>query len=434
MSKIIFFVCFALCLMGEVLDFNLIKMPTQNSGEPRVLILSGIQGDEPGGFNATNLFLQHYKILSGEVWVIPNLNQHSILRNHRGIYGDMNRKFKTLDQNDEEFDLIQKIKLIVLDPTIQVIYHLHDGGGFYRKEYINNDQNPNRWGNCSIIDQEVIVGAYYENLLQLSEKITQNINQKILKDLHRYRVRNTHTKTQDKEMEKSLTYFAITHGKTALANEASKNLPLYERVYYHLLGVEGMLRAVGVKFQRDFELTPNKVYALLYKNNSYLNIENLIKIPLFDLRSRLLFFPLPKDRPIKEITFTSDQYIVGFLKKDHEVVLKYGNRVLSTLSPFNVEFSKELSGVEFEIDGSRRWVKIGEIISVKDSFLVLLKNQKQRVNIIGFQGTKQNEAYERVGLKNLLKRYSLDKKGRKYRVEFYDDLGRFLGMVVVDFV
>lgn len=434
MSKVIFFICFALCLMGEVLDFNLIKMPTQNASEPRVLILSGIQGDEPGGFNATNLFLQHYKILSGEVWVIPNLNQHSILRNHRGIYGDMNRKFKTLRQSDEEFDLIQKIKSIVLDPAIQVIYHLHDGSGFYRKSYINRDENPNRWGNCSIIDQEVIAGAYYENLLQLSEKITQNINQKILKDLHQYHIRNTHTKTQDKEMEKSLTYFAITHGKTALANEASKNLPLYERVYYHLLGIEGMLRAVGVKFQRDFELTPNKVYALLYKNNSYLNIENLIKIPLFNLRPKLLFFPLPKNRQIKEIALASDQYIVGLLKKDNGVVLKYGNRVLSTLSPFYVEFSEKLSGVEFEVDGHKRWVKMGEIISVKDSFLVLLKDQKQRVNIIGFQGKKQNEAYERIELKKLSKRYSLDKNGRKYRVEFYDDLGYFLGMVVADFV
>lgn len=416
---------------SEVLDFDLVKMPTQSQDDPHVLIISGIQGDEPGGFNATNLFLQHYKIKSGKVWVIPNLNKHSILKNHRGIYGDMNRKFQILDSQDAEYELVQKIKQIILDPQIQVVYHLHDGGGFYRKQYIDRLRNPKKWGNCSIIDQERLEGSYYENLLRLSEEIIQNINAKILNDLHKYHTRNTETRLRDKEMEKSLTFFAIEQGKTALANEASKNLPLHERVYYHLLGIEGMLNAVGVKFERDFDLTPKKIYSLLYDTSSYVEIGDSIKLPLFGLRANLGFFPLPKNIKISQIKIRSNHYIVGFVQQKSQIVIKYGNRVVSRLDPFFVEFSNALSEVKLEIDGVVKKIKIGEIVKVKDYFMV--QDSFHRVNIIGFHGKNSNEAHEIVRLKNIVKKFSIDRAEKKYRVEFYDSQNRFLGMIIVDF-
>lgn len=422
----------SLFLSANVLEFDLLKMETQAKVSPRVLIISGIQGDEPGGFNATNFFLKHYKIIQGEVWVIPNLNKHSILQNHRGIYGDMNRKFKTLDRTDEEYSIIQKVKSLILDPQIDVIYHLHDGSGFYRTSYISPSLNPNRWGNCSIIDQEKVKGSYYENLLFLSQKIVANINQNTLKDLHAYRVRNTYTATKDKEMEKSLTYFAITHQKTALANEVSKELPLNERVYYHLLGIEGMLKEVGVKFQRDFELNPKTIASLLYPKDSYFVIEDKIRLPLMGLRQKIAYFPLPK-KAIHQIDLSSDQHIIGLLQRKKEIAIKYGNRVLTTISPLYVDFSDELKEVKMQIDGEVKSVKMGEIIKVKKSFQVDLDDPRFRVNIIGYQGKKENESFENVRLQDLLKRYSIDRMGKKYRIEFYDLKNRFLGMVVVDF-
>lgn len=419
-------------LSANVLEFDLLKMETQSKISPRVLIISGIQGDEPGGFNATNFFLKHYKIIQGEVWVIPNLNKHSILQNHRGIYGDMNRKFKTLDLADEEYQVIQKIKSLILDPQIDVIYHLHDGSGFYRTTYINPSLNPNRWGNCSIIDQESVKGSYYENLLFLSQKIVANINQNALKDLHLYRIRNTHTATQDKEMEKSLTYFAITHHKTALANEVSKELPLNERVYYHLLGIEGMLKEVGVKFQRDFDLNPKVIASLLYPKDSYFMIENKIRFPLMGLKPKISYFPLPK-KEVSQIVLSSDQYILGLLKKKKDIAVKYGNRVLTTISPLYVDFSDALKEVEIEIDGEMKHVKMGEMIKVKKYFQVNLDDPRFRVNVIGYYGKKENETFEKVRLQDLLKRYSIDRMEKKYRIEFYDLKNHFLGMVVVDF-
>lgn len=419
-------------LSANVLEFDLIKMKTQAKIPPRVLIISGIQGDEPGGFNATNLFLRHYKIKKGEVWVIPNLNKHSILQNHRGIYGDMNRKFKTLDRNDEEYSIIQKIKTLILDPQIDAIYHLHDGSGFYRTSYISPLLNPNRWGNCSIIDQEKVKGSYYENLLFLSKKIVENINQNALDELHTYRIRNTHTAEDDKEMEKSLTYFAITHNKTALANEASKNLPLSERVYYHLLGIEGMLKEVGVEFQRDFDLNPKVITSLLYPKDSYFMIEDKIRFPLMGLRQKILYFPLPK-KEIGQIDLNSDQYILGLLKRKKDIAIKYGNRILVTIAPLYVDFSDELSEVKIQTDEEVKSVKMGEIIKVKKYFQVNLDDPNFRVNVIGYRGKKENENFEKVGLKDLVKRYSIDRMEKKYRVEFYDLKNRFLGMIVVDF-
>lgn len=416
----------------DVLDFDLIKMPTQKIQDPLVLIISGIQGDEPGGFNATNLFLRHYKILSGEIWIIPNLNKHSILRNHRGIYGDMNRKFNVLDVKDKEYPLIQKIKKIILDERIRVIYHLHDGGGFYRANYIDAMQNPNRWGNCSIIDQERVQGSYYEDLFFLSKQVVENINQNILQDLHRYHIRNTHTATQDKEMEKSLTFFAIKNHKTALANEASKNLPLNQRVYYHLLGIEGMLKSVGVEFERDFELNPKTIYSLMYPKQSMIQIQDSVILPVFGLRAQLSFFPLPKVA-LSEIQVKSDQYIMGFLKKKNQVLIKYGNKVITTLNPLFIEFSNDLEGVEFEIDGQRQWVKMGSIVGVKNYFSIFANNGAYRVNVIGYQSQDGREDEKKIRLKDFLKHHSIDRKERKYRVEFYDLENRFLGMVVVDF-
>ena len=75
-----------------------------------------------------------------------------------------------------------------------------------------------------------------------------------------YFVKNTRTKElDDSEMLKALTYFAISNNKAAFANEASKNLPVNLRVYYHLLAIEHYLNIAGIEFQRSFELNPEAI-------------------------------------------------------------------------------------------------------------------------------------------------------------------------------
>ncbi|WP_104748013.1 M99 family carboxypeptidase catalytic domain-containing protein [Helicobacter cetorum] len=402
---------------------------------PHLLLLGGIQGDEPGGFNATNLFLKHYTILKGSVKVVPVLNKHSMLRNHRGLYGDMNRKFATLDKNDPEYPIIEHVKSLIAEPSIDAILHLHDGSGYYRPIYVDSMLNPKRWGNCFIIDQDEVKGAKFPNLLSFANNTIDSINAHLLRPIEEYHLRNTHTAQGDKEMEKALTFYAINQKKSAFANEASKELPLKTRVFYHLQAIEGLLNQLNIPFKRDFELNPNSVHALINDKSLWAKIDSLPKMQIFNLRPKLNHFPLPKNTYISEIPIESNAYIVGLIENQKEVFLKYGNKLMTRLSPFYIEFDNSLEEVKMRIDNSERVVKMGSVIEVKESFYIhAIENI--RVNVIGFSATnesKPNEVGYTIKLKDFQKRFSLDKQEKIYRIEFYKN-DKFSGMILVKFV
>lgn len=48
----------------------------------------------------------YYSVLKGLVEVVFVLNKFFMLRNYRGLYGDMNCKFVVLDKNDFEYFII----------------------------------------------------------------------------------------------------------------------------------------------------------------------------------------------------------------------------------------------------------------------------------------------------------------------------------------
>ncbi len=91
-------------------EFDFIKKGIQDNNT--LLIVGGIQGDEPGAFMAASLIATHYKITKGSVWIVPNLNFYSIIKRSRGPFGDMNRKFAALSPNDPDYNSIQRIKKI----------------------------------------------------------------------------------------------------------------------------------------------------------------------------------------------------------------------------------------------------------------------------------------------------------------------------------
>ena len=92
---------------STIKDFTLHKKGLGENNNT-LLVIGGIQGDEPGGFNAASLLVTHYKITKGNLWVVPNLNFMSILKRSRGPYGDMNRKFADLSLNDPEYGIVKK--------------------------------------------------------------------------------------------------------------------------------------------------------------------------------------------------------------------------------------------------------------------------------------------------------------------------------------
>ena len=407
-------------------DFDLIKKGKDDGNT--LLVVGGIQGDEPGGFISASLLATHYDITKGSVWIVPNLNFYSIIKRSRGPYGDMNRKFAHLSKKDPEYNTIQRIKSYIKDENVKLVVNLHDGSGFFRPTYEDKLHSPHRWGQCSIIDQTKIDIPLYGNLKEISDEVVKYVNKNLMKSEHKYHVHNTRTVEGDKEMEKTLTYFAINNGKAAFGNEASKSLVTHERVYYHLLALEKYMDIMGIKYKRKFEFTAKGVYSAI-NNDIYISMyDNKIKLPLSKIRSFLKYFPIKKD---KILDFEASNPLLTIVKEKNIYTIHYGNRRLSKLKADYQEYDDESNTVKFLVDGKLQDVEFGSIVEVSKNFLV--KHDKNfRVNIIGYTNKKKTETGINIRKNQIARKFSVDKSGDIYRVEYYTK-NKFAGMILVKF-
>lgn len=422
------------CFIFNIVSFNQCKVKDRGF----VLIFGGIQGDEPGGFHAAALLADEYEFYD-KVMIVPNLAYESILLRGRGMYGDLNRKFSTLDEKDPDYKRIQKIKNLILNNDIDFIINLHDGSGFYSKKNINKNQNPDKWGNACIIDQAS--GDFKNgNLYYFASKAKENINKHLLKPHHRYDIKNTNTKDGDEEMLKALTYFAITHKKAAVANEASKDLPTHERVYYHLLAIEGYLDALGIRYKRNFKLNALNVYHKINKNYT-ININDMFVFPINDLRANLNYIPFD-NKYLKNgfANIISDSPLVALYRQDdtpkNQLLLQYGNRLKTTFNTFDIKYANHFSSFDMVIDNQKVKIEKSGIYKAKKDFLIEPK-AGLRFNVIGFS---KNGVLDESGIKisknQILPRFSIDKKGKIFRVELYENKNNeeiFAGMILVEF-
>ena len=283
----------------QQLDFSLHKLGHDET-QPTLLIVAGIQGDEPGGFNAASLLVTDYHIRRGNVWVVPNLNFKSIIRRSRGIYGDMNRKFLRLGSLDPDYAAVEKIKSIILDPRVSMILNLHDGSGFYNPEYKDRLHNPGRWGQSIIIDQSSLSGdGEYTGLEKIAKDFAQQANRRIDSPQHYFHVKNTFTSNGDLEMEKTLTYFAARHLKPAFGVEASKFFLTPERVFFHLQVIEAAMTYLGIDYQRNFKLSRHDLKDRINNNIQVSFFDNKIFFDMQNARKNIRFVPLKKNAPLR---------------------------------------------------------------------------------------------------------------------------------------
>lgn len=406
-------------------EFTLHKM---GRGEPTVLVIGGIQGDEPGGFSAATLLTTSYRITEGSVWVVPNLNFPSIIQRSRGLHGDMNRKFAALSETDPEYATVRKIQELILKPGLQLILNLHDGGGFYRPVRESADRNPARWGQSLIIDMAEMPDHPEGKLEARGSAVLEKVNRKLLDPTHTLHLKNTLTYQGNPEMEKSLSWYAVRNGIPAFGLEASKQFPVDIRAYYHLLMVEELLHEAGISFERDFSLTPKGVAKALQSDVQIAFAKKRVLLPLDNARPRLGgMIPLPRDamtnmqasKPILAVTHAAD-----------EILVHYGNRTVTRFRPEWCEADDGLSALTLMVDGKKRQVPFGEVVDVEKAFTVL-PVKGYRVNAIG-ANFGSDESGRSLYRKHFQPRYSLDKSSRLYRVEAYKGK-RFAGMVVVRF-
>lgn len=402
---------------------------TLGTSAPVVLVVGGIQGDEPGGFSAATLLATRYTITVGTVWVVPNLNFPSIVMRSRGVHGDMNRKFARLDAADPEYPTVTRIQSLISAPEVSLVLNLHDGSGFYRPKHEGPLYNPSRWGQAIIIDQDNMESdsSTLNRLGKVANSVSSKVNRVLLHPKHRYHVRNTRTAQGDREMEKSLSWYAVRNGKAAFGLEASKEFSIDMRVYYHLHLVENFLREAGVQFTRDFELSPTGVAAALQSDLSITFAGNRVVLPLEDVRPYVGFLPLPRNGPP---TITSKP-IMAVVPDGDYLNVQYGNRTMTRIQPDWRDIDTGIDSVRVVCDGVEQPVQFGQVLAVREHFNVL-PLEGYRVNVIGVDSGKADESAMLLQLKHFIPRFSLDRRALVYRVEVYKN-NAFAGMFLVHF-
>jgi hypothetical protein len=408
--------------------FTLHKLKSGVAG-PTILIIGGIQGDEPGGFTAASLLVTDYEITRGEVWVVPNLNFESIIKRSRGVYGDMNRKFLDIPVNDPEYQTIRKIKSIITDQQIYMILNLHDGSGFYNSKYIDKNENPRRWGQSIVIDQATIESKAFGNLEVIARNAMRTANTKTNSNREKFRLKNTRTREGDKEMEKTLTYFAIKNGKAAMGVEASKSYPTGRRIFNHLRFVEAMFDEMGIEFKRDFQLSAGSIERKLGRDIQLVMFNNKILYDFDTPRKRINYVPIQKNSTIE---FSTNNPLVAIVNTAKSYKVRYGNRGFTTLKPEYFDYDDSLSEILIEIDGVKSLVPIGSMVTVSKNFRIQ-PLRGRRVNVIGYRKSGQrNESGLLIHKKQISSRFSVDKQAEKFRVEFYKEK-KYSGMILIDF-
>lgn len=409
-------------------DFSVHKMGDGKGNT--ILIIGGIQGDEPGGFTAASLIVTKYKIKHGNVWVVPNLAFESIIKRSRGVYGDLNRKFANLKKSDPDYDTVERIKKLIVNDQVDLIVNLHDGSGLYRETYESRMKNPNRWGQCSIIDQEKMEGVKFGNLKEISEKVVKRVNRYSINEEYNYLVNNTRTGEGNAEMAKTLTWYAVKNNKPAFGNEASKNFRTHTRAFYHLLAIEGFMDYMGIKYEKDFDLTPRSVLAQI-NDDVKVAMNDKIVLDVVGSRNWINYLPLQKGNRVKA---SSTNPLTAVVYNGNHYRIHYGNRRMSYITPQYFEYDNSINKFDFTVDGERKTVPFGSFVEVSEEFKVEPK-KGYRVNVIGFtQKNLKNESGVTVTKRDFIKKYSIDKKGSTYRVEIYkEDENKFAGMVLVKF-
>jgi hypothetical protein len=406
--KLTKFVKVALLLLFtiELSAFNIYNF---GEGRDRLLIVGGIHGDEQGSYLAPALFVKHYQITKGAVTVIPNLNRDSYSIHKRGKHGDMNRKFAEIDPDDRDYKTVKRIQKAILHRDTAVVLNLHDGSGYFKKY-------PKSWGQSIVIDQESI-DTPFGDLKDIGERVVKRVNSWALDIGQEFGVKNTHTRLGNREMMKTLTYFAIQNGKSAFGVEASKNLKEdWKRVYYHLQVFEAFMSEMGIEFKRNFKLNKRSLERIL-SNFGTLKVNDSIELPLSNIKESLKYFPLKSGKNSFEFSHPLGKAI--YSRGEFQIYVGY--RKVLTLKPQYFKHRTDLSRVKIAVDEVSREIYIGSTVDFKDSFKTLLPDN-YRVNIIGFSKSgKKDENLLKVQAKDLDSRFSIDKSATIYRAEIYRD-------------
>lgn len=221
-----------------------------------IMLIGGIQGDEPGGYLTADLYAAvHLK--KGNLIVVPRANFYSILLNRRqGLTGDMNRKFASNRDSKRTTSLEDEIVLILkqLIAESDCLLNLHEGSGYYSSTWINDNENPMRFGQSIIYDADVfeIPGENRKlHLGDLAKKVIAKVNSRIDERRYCFQPNNHDTLSESskhKEQRKSATYYALTQAHIpAFGVETSKSInDLKTKMRLYKIVINAMMAEFGI--------------------------------------------------------------------------------------------------------------------------------------------------------------------------------------------
>ncbi|MBI3397902.1 MAG: hypothetical protein HY026_01465 [Deltaproteobacteria bacterium] len=209
-------------------ELNVYKVYGTEKGKT-LMIIGGIQGDEPGGYLSADLYAD-MALRKGNLIVVPRANFFSIIEHKRAINWDMNRRFIPVKSKEYYEDKIVEI-LKGLMAQSDFFLNLHEGSGFFRESYEGDLKNPMRFGQSIIADADL----YHSNqkgadihLGDIARKIANHVNANIANPQYHFRFNNHRTfeeNTPHAEQRKSASFYALSsYGIPAFGIETSKEI------------------------------------------------------------------------------------------------------------------------------------------------------------------------------------------------------------------
>ncbi|MEA1935659.1 MAG: M14/M99 family metallopeptidase [Thermodesulfobacteriota bacterium] len=434
---------------GTDYELNVYRIQGKSPGKT-ILIIGGIQGDEPGGFLSADLYAD-MRLERGGLIVVPRANFFSIILNRRQINEDMNRKFSGSPRKNYETQVVSILKQLIAESDC--LLNLHDGSGFYSDIWKGPMRNPMRFGQCIIADCETYTNPGTGKILKLketAEQVINEINPHIKNPDYLFHFNNHRTNASDTlhpEQRRSATFYALYEcGIPAFGIETSKSLPLKLRIYHHNLAINAFMKTFSIKPEvPGIDMNPptikyvvvrvNDRTPIVVANRETLNIlpGDVVKIIhleanykrgiIADIEGYGTINDMNKPIAIKHPT----QIVI---RKDHlkcgkiNIALNKSNKTLKTTTrnPHIVYFKVKINGEEkYFPNGTHVDIIRGDTIELVDVGTMPESTSGITVNFKGFVGndkvnTGEDRGYIIYTDRDLWKRYSLYKDGRLYQV------------------
>lgn len=445
---------------GEENELHVFRIFGSKPGKT-LLVVGGIQGDEPGGFIAADFYVD-MSLEKGNLIVVPRANFPSILKKERQINQDMNRKFMDDHTYNYEAKVVDVLKKLICESDC--FLNLHEGSGFYSKEWKSSDRNPKKYGQSIIADDALLErkpgnGEKAKiDLERMAKAVIKKINRSIVDESHYFHFNNHKTNHPDslhKEQRRSATYYAMNVCKIpAFGIESAKSLPLEQKVRQHILAVNGFMEQLdiqpktpGINLKK-----PEMQYMIISVNDSIpvvvgkmqrlkirpgdmiqvhdivANYERGLSVDVIGVGNE--FNDMKKKLKIDEptrIEAKKDFYACGSVFLDIEA-----KGATASLDRLALSESKKAKSLQYKlrINGRTRIVdnygrvglKFGDQMVIVDIITGDIDPSEYIVNFKGFVGnSSRNNGEDRgyvidTGAGVLMPKYSTGKKGRQYHV------------------